>query len=361
MHSLQQSPITAAPIKSDESFLGCSSIFSESDSNSTSFDGSNIGALPAITTIPNANIRDTNAGRESAISAAMKPGWSNMSIFNSNLQRENAIFINQRQAGSEDLRFPDVFRYGLRFRPKDGEQDVYRTILISNIPSTVTIAALLDQVRGGSILDVKLLNTAKITGSKSAIVTFLLEDSAVAFRDYAKSHPLQINGHLVQVTIVPTPTWPICHKLRKAIYHHQHTRCLEIYNFPPQIPKAILLSDLSVCPQMWSNRIVHMEKRKDDILELHFSSINYADQAYGMLSTFRAYSKCTPYFVPDPCAQPFDSSQNDNPRNTTMFRHKCANGHDAETGVVDQSGRLSKLDFNSDPEVCRGRGFEDIE
>ena len=53
---------------------------------------------------------------------------------------------------------------------------------------------------------------------------------------------------------------------------------------------------------------MHKEMRTDGILILQFRSVNAASQAFGVLSEERVYRQCTPYFVPDPCAQPLEGS-----------------------------------------------------
>lgn len=208
-------------------------------------------------------------------------------------------------------------------------------------------------------MDAKLLDTIQITGKKSALIIFLHEHAAMAFENYAKKTPVMISGVTAQVRVVSTPTWPIRIPLRKAIFDHHHTRCLEVYNFPEQISARRLRNDLMVCVEMYSDRITYMQKRKDGIVELQFSSVDWAGHAYGMLSSYRSYQTCTPYFAPDPCARPLESLQGQQMACTAVVEPvaKHAAAPDVEPAAVDQSGRLAKVEWGSDPDICRGRGF----
>ena len=237
----------------------------------------------------------------------IKPCWKIAHVFDSRHEREKTVFVDWHDAGAPDLRFPDLFKYGIRFNPDDSERDIYRSITISGLPSDVNLGELLNQVRGGVILEAHLLDTLKITGKITALITFVHEHPAMAYEDHAKMHPIKFNGCVVQVAVVPTPTWPIKTRLRKAIFDHRHTRCLEVHNFPREISPAKLKNDLGVCSEMSSTRIIHMNMRNDGILELHFSSIGWAGHAFGLFTCFRAYRNCTVNFVPDPCARPVET------------------------------------------------------
>lgn len=291
--------------------------------------------------------------------SVIEPNWSLLRTFDSCQERESAASLNRRNGGSDELRYPDLFKYGVHFSPPDSERDVYRTIIVSNLPPDISLCTLLKHVRGGPIIDAKLLDTVRITGMKSALIIFLHEHAAMAFEDYAKKDSVKINGVAAQVHVVSTPTWPMRIPLRKAIFDHHHTRCLEVDNFPEQISAPRLRNDLMVCMEMNFDRITYMQKRKDGILELQFSSIDWAGHAYGMLSCFRAYRNCTPNFAPDPCARVLETFEGQ--QLACTVKAEIATKHtatpDAELAAVYQSGRLAKVEWESDPDLCRGRGF----
>ena len=166
---------------------------------------------------------------------------------------------------------------------------------------------ILDGVRGGAILESKLFNTLKVTGSNTALIIFLHEHSALAYEEHARKHPIIFGGLVAKVTVVPTPTWPIKPTLHKAVFNHQHSRCLEVHDFPRSISPSRLRKDIGHSKELDLDHLIHMEMRKDGTLLLQFSSIYGAGRAYGMLSTFRAYRGCEPFFTSDPCSQSLET------------------------------------------------------
>lgn len=212
---------------------------------------------------------------EKVDTSTIEPRWSISKTFNSRKECESAASVNRRHGSPDEIAYPDVFRYGIRFNPLDTERDVYRTIIISNISLDIGLGALLNFVRGGPILDAKLLDTVKITGTKSALITFLHEHAAMAFEDHANKNPVMIGGVPAQIKMVSTPTYPMRIPLRRAIFDHHQTRCLEVRNFPGQISAQRLRYDLAICKEMSSDRITHMRKGPDGI-SLEFSSVNDA-------------------------------------------------------------------------------------
>lgn len=203
--------------------------------------------------------------------------------------------------------FPDFFKYGVRFNPSTCERDVYRTILFQGLSINTTLGQLLQRVRGGMIVDAKILSTETIVGSNSALIVFRFEHEALTYEDYSKKHPIIVNGQAIKAKALSTPTYPMPLNLRKAMGTYLHTRCLEVYNFPRKVPIAELRANLRVCPQIEGDRMVHLNMRTDGVLEVHFSSVFYAGQGYGMFTAFRTYRGCRTSFVPDPCAQPVET------------------------------------------------------
>ncbi|KAL9008876.1 MAG: hypothetical protein Q9173_006041 [Seirophora scorigena] len=226
------------------------------------------------------------------------PKWSAKLSAVSASEREDAIFAHKRYA-----LFPDLFRYGIRFRPDPTETDIYRTVLVDNLPAGVTVSALLQKIRGGAIESVKSLDTTRITGRLSALITFVHEKGARVALGYGVAPPLEFDGVKARVTLLPTPTYPMCQKLQTAITKHAHTRCLAVTNFPRTVvAPAELEHDLRVYPAMTTHRIVERKMRADGVLELEFASIDYAGWAYALLTRWQRYRGCKVSFAADPCA-----------------------------------------------------------
>ncbi|KAL9125517.1 MAG: hypothetical protein Q9217_005289 [Psora testacea] len=229
-------------------------------------------------------------------------------FFDSKAEREEALWINRRKAGAEDLLFPDFFRHGIQYTPTEDDDDWLRTVLVSGLPADTRMIHVLEKVRGGVILDAKLLDTLSITNNSTntALVTFLHGDAAKQYHTFANEHPITIRGAIAQVSIVATPTWPTTINIHKAVNDYGHTRCFEVSGFSPDINPVAVRQDLNFSRVM---KIGGLESMRfwEGVLGLRFSSIRYASQATKMFQTFRRYRGCTVRWLPDPCAQPLET------------------------------------------------------
>ncbi|KAF6232322.1 hypothetical protein HO173_009427 [Letharia columbiana] len=278
-----------------------------------------------------------------------EPRWSPERIFESVQDRKTAVLINGRsaQTGARDVPYPDFFKYGIRYVPKTYEQDVYRTVAISGLPPSVTMMALLEKVRGGMLVDAKLLDTAKITGSNTALVTFLHERSAMAYEDRAKEHPIAFNNVVAQVAVIPTPTWPIPVNLRTGIEEFGRTRCFEVHNIPRNLFLPTLRQELTASPVMKSDSLECMRLGADGVLGLRFSSIRAAGHSSALFSKTLRYRGCTVQCIPDPCAQPLETllqPRTDMSEVVKEVTPEPSYNSEAKAAADEQSGRLTKVD-----------------
>ena len=282
-----------------------------------------------------------------------EPRWSPERIFESVQDRKTAVLINGRsaQTGARDVPYPDFFKYGIRYViryvPKTYEQDVYRTVAISGLPPSVTMMALLEKVRGGMLVDAKLLDTAKITGSNTALVTFLHERSAMAYEDRAKEHPIAFNNVVAQVAVIPTPTWPIPVNLRTGIEEFGRTRCFEVHNIPRNLFLPTLRQELTASPVMKSDSLECMRLGADGVLGLRFTSIRAAGYSSALFSKTVRYRGCTVHCIPDPCAQPLETllqPRTDMSEVVKEVTPEPSYNSEAKAAADEQSGRLTKVD-----------------
>ncbi|KAL8671443.1 MAG: hypothetical protein Q9168_004049 [Polycauliona sp. 1 TL-2023] len=320
--------------------------------------------------------------------ALFQPKWSPNPLGASFSGRDQTIARHKKAVTEQEHNFPDIFRYGIRFRPDPGETNVYRTILIDDLPKGLSISQLLDRIRGGEVMDAKLLDTTTINDHMTALVVFLHERHAKAFESRMRQSTQEFCGARVRVALLPTPTYPAAKNLQIAIEKHNHTRCLEVFNFPKNVTPAELKRDLRICNAMTTNRIETTKMRADGVLELRFTAIKYAGQAYGCLTTFRRYQLAEVVYAADPCAGPWDDKQSATTSQKVEDRkelgHVAAAGQDVSavsrwkeyaldtfiensTPVQaqvddykipeDNTGRLSGVNAIADATVQRGRGF----
>ena len=297
---------------------------------------------------------------------SIEPCWSSAKIFDTAQDRENAIRINRlsSQSGERDLSYPDFFKHGIHYVPKLYEQDAYRTVAISGLSPCVTMKSLLEKVRGGMIVDAKLLDTAKITGSQTALVTFLHEYSAMAYEEHARQHPISFSNALARIAVVPTPTWPMPFTLRPGIEKSGHTRCFEVHKFPRNISPTAVRQELTSSPVMKSNSLECVRLGTDGVLGLRFSSIRAAVRASAMFSKASRYRGCIVKYIPDPCAQPLETLLDQRTAASEAVTEDASepcHTSDAKTCTEDDFGRLTKIDLNIDADARRGRGFQEQE
>ena len=222
-------------------------------------------------------------------------------LFSCRADRGYAIKDHQFSAGSQECRFPDLFRYGIRYEPPASQTNTLKMVSIMNLPTDISLNELMRKIRGGIVVSCNLLDTKSITGKLSALVRFLHEHTALAYDDFAAAHPIVFRGSRAHITTIKTPSWPLSMQHTKAIFNHHHTRCLEVVNFPRNISPAQFTSGIR------SHPVEHMLMRKDGILELRFSSIDHAGRVFGLLTTYHKYRQCGVSFSEDPCALPLET------------------------------------------------------
>lgn len=232
--------------------------------------------------------------------------WSKLKTFSA-ADMKTAIRNNHREAGAKDSRFPDMFRYGNRFNPDSSERNVYRTVVLSDLPIAISYQVLLGRVRGGMVVDAKILDTMTIIKAKSALVIFAQEQAAKAYVDYAKEHHIVFGDQMANVKLVQTPTWPIPINILRRIQDWGETRCFEVLNFPGHITYEMLLKDLAVSPVMTVNAIDSMRIMGGNTRGFRFSSIKAATIAAALFQTAYRYRGCKVQWLPDPCAEPLET------------------------------------------------------
>lgn len=232
-------------------------------------------------------------------------------LYDSRQELDDMIRYYRRCAGSEKKSLPEFFHRGLQFNPRAGSQNVFRTLVISNLPQSATTTEFLERIRGGVVVDAKLLDTFSITGGKTALVTFLHEQAAKALQIHLKQHPIIIGNRVAHATVLKTPTWPISSAYEQVLVEGKETRCLEVSRYPCHISPHDLRGHLRICSVITTDRIEYMNLRDDGVLRLRFESTACAAKARGVLASHSAFQGCAVRFVPDPCAQPLKGTKAD--------------------------------------------------
>ncbi|MCJ1462725.1 hypothetical protein MMC07_001328 [Pseudocyphellaria aurata] len=225
-------------------------------------------------------------------------------LYESRQELDDAIRHHKQYEGREMKRLPEFFHHGLQFNPPSESRNVFRTLLISNLPQSATMTKLLEKVRGGVVVDAKLLDTFSITGGKTALVTFSDQGAAKALRVYLEQHPITMSKRVAHVMVLKTPTWPMSGVCQKVIFDGGGTRCLEVSKYPRHVSPIDLRRHLCLCSVTTLDRIECMNLGKDGVLSLRFESTASAIAARDVFDSHWAFRGCVVQYAPDPCAQP---------------------------------------------------------
>lgn len=237
--------------------------------------------------------------------------------------------VKNRSPNRRDTSFPGQpsNKIGLFYKPFKDESDIYRTIIIDNLPNGVTLVEVMAKVQGGVVVEVNLLDTSSIGGCKSAMIVFLHESSATNFAEYARTNPIRFSERRARVMQLQTPTWPLNVRLRKAIFDYGHTRYLTIQNLPSNITYEQFRYLFRQNRYMKHDSLQSARKDSDGTVHTIFQSVDAAGRAYAKLTTFRDFEGCQVAYAPDPCSQPLSmASEGDGCVN-------CGSGDSAKQGV----------------------------
>lgn len=196
-----------------------------------------------------------------------------------------------------------LFQHGLVFQPNDDEKDIYRAVMITGIPQ-INMANVLKPVCGGPLYSVHLLRTAHLTGSHSAIITFLYEDDA---REFVKSTSIKNIVYLenrANASLIRTPTFPIPKNLKDLIFKQGHTRCLSISQLSEQYSSGDLFNALLAWNNRFANLLEGIQEIGSGAFHVRFHSIRAAGLAFFALKKHADFKYCVIKFVPDPCDRP---------------------------------------------------------
>lgn len=236
-------------------------------------------------------------------------------MWNSVEERNSAVDTWRRSADRREQHFPEFFKNSLVYVPSDTDNNYLRTVHIGNLPSETELRDVLSRVRGGQVLKAILLNTMKLTGGMSAMITFVKEGEADEFVEYTGIHPLTFGDDdektTAEVALIATPTYPMSAALVNKLNHHGSTRCLLLPDFPHDFSPTRLERNISGGNKFRAESLVEMYFTPDKSLHLEFSSIDAAGSAFAILTKWQTYHGLRVIYAPDTCAGPVEQLQLD--------------------------------------------------
>ncbi|EME39443.1 hypothetical protein DOTSEDRAFT_179990 [Dothistroma septosporum NZE10] len=254
-------------------------------------------------------------------------------------------------------------------KPRAEDRNVHRTVLIANIPPIITLAQVLDTVRGGKIFSATYHETAKFrtsppTTTNTITVVFVNGKHAQKFVEHSLSYPVILEPSLIEsstpaaVSLLPTPTRPIPERLLYQAIPAGLTRVLYVYELSPKLkePGAVLAKIQQIEPSVpWPLKAGYDE---DGVMVLEYASMSEAEMAWMVVNNCpQEFPGVSKGFLGDPCERALE------------WKGRNAKESEGETQVkgdgvdiVDGQGELgdgedhNKGERRDDDEVTRGAG-----
>ena len=192
--------------------------------------------------------------------------------------------------------------------------ELYRTVMITNVPTTMMLATVVNKVRGGRIVDAKYLETAGMRTqppitTNTVLVEFLHANDAATFVQFTQKHDILLfhddAGSTVKLTarLMDTPS----RRLPPGLYHNMHQRGLT---------RVLFIVDKD---EEWETEEVieelqgrHPELKKplsaggdeNGVLYFKFADVRDAGNAWEIVNRdARFFHGASKGFWPDPCAR----------------------------------------------------------
>lgn len=230
-----------------------------------------------------------------------KPRWAMGSSVFDNLEQELKAARNERNALSRTpaLR-TSFFQHGLRYIPGRHDNEIYRSVVIENLPPHANLGQILLGIRGGGIYSAVLCDTNAITGTQTALVTFVRQEGALAFLQRVAQDDFYISFHQAWVCPVLTPTYPLAPEMDVHVKNGR-TRCLAVHRVRPMVVQNIyrILSKSPCHPYV---EYFGENLSAGNEIRVHFHSIKMAMRAREILTAHASMEGCGILFAPDPCA-----------------------------------------------------------
>ncbi|THC93549.1 hypothetical protein EYZ11_006976 [Aspergillus tanneri] len=201
------------------------------------------------------------------------------SVFDNYMEERQAFTYRPNILSQQPVNGLWMFQYGVRYIPSVRETNCYRTVRIEDLPASMTLNQVLAAIQG-EIYCARLLNTQPITGSNTAIITFIFQVEAIRFLKASKQG-LQLGLVAAKVIPVHTPTYPIPADMERMIFKEGYRRCLCVSG-ERGIRKEVISQFLMNSPH--ANFIESVQNgHVSDEVHIHFHSVKTAAAAYTLL------------------------------------------------------------------------------
>jgi len=201
------------------------------------------------------------------------------------------------------------------YQPQTGEDGFYRTVLVTSIPTTISVPAIMSCIRGGLVVSARVMNTSSTIGHNTMMIVFLKEEAARGFAEYAETHTLDVvngeervslgagNSYGITFTLLRSATWPLSYQQLQHIEVDKHTRCLTMHRLDEEIT---MLALCNVLAESGTRHHAVLNANRDSLgtVHLEFSSIASAERAKERSANHPWFRGVNIEFAEDPCNQP---------------------------------------------------------
>ena len=250
---------------------------------------------PAYLDLANAASQNENALTLTAVPWDGKIAWADSA---------EELFTNE----------PYKFPCGVIYDPDESEDNVYRTVTVRNINQKVYMRFFMKGVRGGEVYSAYLFAHESLPGYNMAKITFVREESAQKYVEYAKTYGISYDNQRVTAELDTSPTYPLSKAMEDAIFKEGHTRCVSVRG-PADEERCYTIVD-HLCERhpylsQMAERVLRKDCHTEVILCMH--SVPAAQALLASLKTNPKLEDCEFDFADDPCARPFPDGSDENP------------------------------------------------
>jgi hypothetical protein len=197
---------------------------------------------------------------------------------------------------------PMFWTYGISYKANPTDKSTFRTVHIGNVGPKVPLEQILGYVRGGSIVSAVLLDSTLTNSAASCLVIFVRASDAAAYVAFVRENPIKIFGKQLEVTLVPSATYPMTQSLMTSI-NLQQTRCICVRNYPVKmIPISNIMYDMHLWGPLDIPSILHIYVDDEGTLQIRCGSIDTAGRILSLWRSHQFYRLLKIEFCPDPCA-----------------------------------------------------------
>jgi hypothetical protein len=237
-------------------------------------------------------------------------------IWDSPTQRDNAL--KRHRDASRNKSTPGIFNFGVRYMrffsgaKTDAKRETKcRTVLITNLPDTVELGAVLAQLRGENIIKAHIVKKHKGFGTGYAIAYFSKQEDACANVAYYGENKMvfkaSFNSRVLYeavVTMPETDTYPLADGMEIALQNGR-TRHLEFdHTEPSSILAAMHKAGLGL--EDFGDVVTGLQSEEfSDCYQVEFRSIFIAGRVYEEFVHLNKGSMATSKFIKDSCNGPF--------------------------------------------------------